>query len=89
LDDPSLPAALLRYLIRHCDAFIAYTDSRAADVRRICPSASTFVANNTLDVHAISRIRRTLEARGVEAVKAELGLSCRYYFCFIGRVHDE
>ncbi len=81
--------AIHRWFIRHCDAYICYTDAIKKKLSNITEPEKLFVANNTLDTDILFGLRKKLEAEGRNTVKERLGLHKAYYLCFIGRLVQE
>lgn len=75
-----------RLLIRKADAYICYTDGIKKELAKITEAGKLFVARNTLDADSLFKIRFELEKIGKQRVKNKLGLQCKHYLCFIGRL---
>jgi glycosyltransferase involved in cell wall biosynthesis len=76
-----------RWFIRHCDAFICYTDQGRDELALIDEPGKLFVARNTIDTEALFAIRRELEAEGREAVCVRLGIpEADIHLSYIGRL---
>jgi len=75
-----------RWLIRHADAYICYSDGVKEKLSAVTESGKLFVARNTLDAESLMKIHRKFEKTGIAEIKEELGLPRKHYLCFIGRL---
>jgi glycosyltransferase involved in cell wall biosynthesis len=76
-----------KWFIRHCDAFICYTDEARNELAAITDSDKLFVARNTLDTDILFALRRSLDREGRGKIRHRLNLTkSDHYLCFIGRL---
>jgi glycosyltransferase involved in cell wall biosynthesis len=79
-----------KWFIRHCDAFICYTDEVRNELAEITNSGKLFVARNTLDTDILFALRRRLSREGRGKIRHRLNLTkSDHYLCFIGRLVEE
>jgi glycosyltransferase involved in cell wall biosynthesis len=76
-----------RWLVRHCNAFICYTEQSRDELTKITNAGKLFVARNTLDTDILFSLRRKLEINGKKGVREEMSLTqSDHYICFVGRL---
>lgn len=75
-----------RRLLKHCDAYLCYTQPIKERLSAITSPDKLFVATNTLDTHLLKSVREQLEREGREVVKRRLGMDRAHYLCFSGRL---
>lgn len=73
------------YLMRLVDANIVYSQQDRKLMEKYLENP-VFVAQNTLDTNALSRIYKRLREEGKEAVKFRLGINHEFNIVFIGRM---
>jgi glycosyltransferase involved in cell wall biosynthesis len=74
------------FLMRQVDANIVYSQFDKELILPYLNKNSVFVAQNTLDTNALSRIRTELEQEGKTNVKQRLGVKHEFNLVFIGRM---
>jgi glycosyltransferase involved in cell wall biosynthesis len=75
-----------RWIVKKSSAFIVYSYEDAKRMKMFMGSESIFVAQNTLDVNYLFKIRRKLDNIGRKLIKQSLNLRQKNYISFIGRL---
>ena len=90
IPDKKITAKIRLYLSQKADAVIFYWDNGKHDVSRFSKKPDHyFTAPNTLDTVKQTEFKETFDLTGKENIKAELGVSERYHFVYIGRLLED
>jgi glycosyltransferase involved in cell wall biosynthesis len=74
-----------RIMVQKCDAYISYTSSIKKNLSKIKKNESIFVANNTINICALKKIRKKLCSIEKKDIKRKMDMKCKYYVLYIGR----
>jgi len=90
IPDKKITDKIRLYLSQKADAVIFYWDNGKHEVSRFSNKTDHyFTAPNTLDTVKQTEFKETFDLTGKENIKAELGVSERYHFVYIGRLLED
>ncbi len=84
--DSSFKDKIRLFYLQKADAIIAYSKLEKQFLARIVDDKKIFVAQNTLDIPYLSKIKVQLEAEGKAEIKKRLNIIQQYNLIFIGRL---
>jgi len=84
--DKSLKDKIRLFYLQKSDAIITYGKQEKEFLAKIVDDKKIFIAQNTLDVPYLSKIKIQLEAEGKDAVKKRLNIVQKHNLIFIGRL---
>lgn len=77
------------FLMKRVDALIFYSEEGRKVMKNYIPEERIFIAQNTLDTRALTKIRDQLQEEGVAAIKKRLNIHHDFNLIFIGRMLED